>query len=135
MECSREILLVPLERTSGKLAFQHFRKPAHGAESSDSFLTFSSRFSRYVLTGFGFFTEGYTLFSISNLNALFVLVWPTCYSTFAVCSENWIAAQAYLQIIGIMVGQVVVGLEGDWVGRKFGLVQVCFCGQLSCLWG
>jgi hypothetical protein len=24
---------------------------------------------------------------------------------------------------GIIVGQVLVGFEGDWVGRKFGLVQ------------
>lgn len=29
----------------------------------------------------------------------------------------------YLQIIGIMVGQIGVGIEGDWIGRRFGLVQ------------
>jgi len=40
-----------------------------------------------------------------------------------VCDKNWISAVDYLQIIGIMVGQVLVGFEGDWVGRRFGLVQ------------
>ena len=39
------------------------------------------------------------------------------------CDKNWISAVDYLQIIGIMVGQVLVGIEGDWVGRRFGLVQ------------
>lgn len=28
-----------------------------------------------------------------------------------------------LALTGIICGQVLVGFEGDWVGRKFGLVQ------------
>jgi hypothetical protein len=63
------------------------------------------------------------LFSIGNLSALYRSVWPQCWSTHEVCSANWIAAVDYLQIIGIIVGQVMVGFEGDWVGRKVGLVQ------------
>ncbi|GFZ47035.1 hypothetical protein JCM24511_04261 [Saitozyma sp. JCM 24511] len=78
---------------------------------------------RYVIGGFGLFTEGYTLFSIGNLSALFSAVWPTCWSSYKICNANWIAAVSYLQIIGIMVGQVVVGFEGDWIGRRTGLVQ------------
>jgi hypothetical protein len=39
-----------------------------------------------------------------------------------------------------MVGQVVVGFEGDWIGRKFGLVQdalIMFVGliMLTAMWG
>ena len=81
-------------------------------------------FRRYVLNGFGLFTEGYTLFSIGNLTPLFAAVWPDCWGkNHTTCNKDWIAAQTYLQIIGIMVGQVLVGFEGDWIGRRFGLVQ------------
>jgi hypothetical protein len=77
------------------------------------------------------------LFSIGNLSSLYSAVWPECWSTHEVCDKNWIAAVTYLQIIGessavvsecsscpgIIVGQVLVGFEGDWIGRRFGLVQ------------
>ena len=63
------------------------------------------------------------MFSIGNLSALYKAVWPQCWSTHEVCNANWIAAVDYLQIIGIIVGQIMVGFEGDWIGRKFGLVQ------------
>lgn len=97
-------------------------------------------FGRYVITGFGLFTEGYTLFSIGNLTPLFQAVWPACWSRYTVCSENWIAAQTYLEIIGVIFGQVMVGIEADWVGRKFGLVQdalVMALGLvlLTAMWG
>ena len=55
---------------------------------------------RYVIGGFGLFTEGYTLFSIGNLTALYTAVWPQCWGTHEVCDANWIAAVTYLQIIG-----------------------------------
>ncbi len=55
-------------------------------------------FARYVIAGFGLLTEGYTLFSIGNLQSLFQNVWPTCWSTYKVCSQNWIAAVSYLQV-------------------------------------
>jgi hypothetical protein len=83
------------------------------------------------------------LFSIGNLSSLYSAVWPECWSTHEVCDKNWIAAVTYLQIIGellsffppsfpssgiglmigIIVGQILVGFEGDWIGRRFGLVQ------------
>ncbi|WWC87470.1 uncharacterized protein L201_002359 [Kwoniella dendrophila CBS 6074] len=78
---------------------------------------------KYVMGGFGLFTEGYALFSIGNLSALYRAVWPACWKTHQVCDANWIAAVDYLQIIGIIFGQILVGIEGDWVGRKTGLVQ------------
>lgn len=64
-----------------------------------------------------------SLFSIGNLSSLYSAVWPECWSTHEVCDKNWISAVTYLQIIGIIVGQILVGFEGDWVGRRFGLVQ------------
>lgn len=39
---------------------------------------------------------------------------------------DWVSSVTYLEIIGIIVGQILVGIEGDWIGRKFGLVQVRF---------
>jgi hypothetical protein len=80
-------------------------------------------FSRYVVPGMGMFTEGSTLFSIGNLKPLFAAVWPTCWSTHEICNRGWIDSIEYLEILGIIVGQILVGFEGDWVGRKFGLVQ------------
>ncbi|BEI85992.1 hypothetical protein CcaverHIS002_0602790 [Cutaneotrichosporon cavernicola] len=79
--------------------------------------------SRYVITGFGMFTEGYTIFSIGNLMSLYTAVWPECWGTHEVCDKNWIAAVSYIQIIGIICGQIGVGIEGDWIGRRVGLVQ------------
>jgi hypothetical protein len=64
-----------------------------------------------------------SLFSIGNLTALFSAVWPACWSKFTECNSNWVAAVTYLQIIGIIFGQIIVGIEGHWIGRKFGLVQ------------
>lgn len=68
-------------------------------------------------------SRGYVLFSIGNLEPLFKQVWPECWSTHTVCSKNWIASVTYLEIIGIMVGQLFVGVIGDWVGRRWGLIQ------------
>lgn len=35
---------------------------------------------------------------------------------------------------GIMVGQVLVGFEGDWIGRRFGLVQDALVMFRECPW-
>jgi len=46
----------------------------------------------------------------------------------------------YLEIIGIIVGQILVGIVGDWMGRRFGLIQdatIMFVGllMLTAAWG
>jgi MFS family permease len=97
-------------------------------------------FGTYVITGMGMFVEGYTLFSVGNLTALFQSVWPTCWKTYKVCSQNWIASVSYLEIIGIIFGQIGVGLIGDWIGRRWGLIQdvvIMFIGTifLTSMWG
>ncbi|ETS64420.1 hypothetical protein PaG_01274 [Moesziomyces aphidis] len=97
-------------------------------------------FSNYVITGLGLFVEGYTLFSIGNLSPLFKAVWPQCWKNHTVCDENWLHAIDYLEIVGIIIGQILVGIEGDWIGRRFGMVQdalVMTLGSvmLTAMWG
>ena len=31
----------------------------------------------------------------------------------------------YLEVVGIIIGQVLVGIIGDWLGRRWGLLQDC----------
>jgi len=97
-------------------------------------------FSKYVITGMGLFVEGYVLFSVGNLTSLFEAVWPLCWGSYEVCSENWIASVLYLEIVGIIIGQITVGILGDWIGRRWGLIQdalVMFTGTilLTAMWG
>ncbi|BGP34388.1 hypothetical protein JCM10296v2_006208 [Rhodotorula toruloides] len=101
---------------------------------------FRAYFNKYVLTGMGLFVEGYVLFSIGNLKSLFKSAWPACWKTHDVCNPNWTSAVSYLEIVGILMGQSIVGFEGDWIGRKFGLCQdalVMLIGAilLTSVWG
>lgn len=80
-------------------------------------------FSRYVITGMGLFVEGYTLFSVGNVTSLFQAVWPSCWKTYTSCTLNWISSVSYLEIVGIILGQLTVGVMGDWIGRRWGLIQ------------
>ncbi len=98
-------------------------------------------FRNAVLPGAGLGLEGYVLFSIGNLEPLFRAAWPTCWGKHPTeCSSNWIAAVTYLEVIGIMVGQMAVGVIGDWIGRRWGLIQdaaIMFVGLLmiTASWG
>ncbi|GAC97990.1 potential glycerophosphoinositol permease [Pseudozyma hubeiensis SY62] len=97
-------------------------------------------YNNYVITGLGLFVEGYTLFSIGNLSPLFKAVWPECWKNYRVCDEGWLHAIDYLEIVGIIFGQILVGIEGDWIGRRFGMVQdalVMTLGSvmLTAMWG
>lgn len=69
-------------------------------------------FRHAVIPGAGLGLEGYVLFSIGNLSPLFSQVWPECWgSKPTVCDPNWIAAVTYLEVVGIMIGQVIVGVS------------------------
>ncbi|KAG0647862.1 putative inorganic phosphate transporter 1-6 [Hyphodiscus hymeniophilus] len=97
-------------------------------------------FKNAVLPGAGLGLEGYVLFSIGNLTSLFQAVWPGCWKTFKTCNEQWTFAVTYLEIIGIIVGQIMVGLLGDGIGRRWGLCQdafIMFLGllMLTASWG
>lgn len=64
-----------------------------------------------VLPGAGLLLEGYVLFSIGNLGPLFSATWPECWKNFEVCNKIWTQTVTYLEVVGIMVGQVVVGVS------------------------
>ena len=62
----------------------------------------------------------YVLFSIGNIKPLFQAVFPACWSKYKTCNEIWIDAVDYMEIVGIIIGQVLVGVLGDWyVGLHF----------------
>jgi MFS family permease len=97
-------------------------------------------FSKYVIVGMGLFVEGYTLFSVGNLASLFEDVFPTCWKTYTECSANLIASVDYLEIAGIILGQLIVGIIGDWIGRRWGMIQdvvIMFFATvlLTAMWG
>ncbi|KAK9242196.1 hypothetical protein V1506DRAFT_509680, partial [Lipomyces tetrasporus] len=54
---------------------------------------------------------------------LFQKVWPLCWKSAKVCNKTWLDATTYLEVCGIIVGQILVGLIGDSIGRRFGLIQ------------
>lgn len=60
----------------------------------------------------------YVLFSISNVESLFSMTgnFGMCWDTTGpgpTCNQNWVAAASYLEIVGILLGQMVVGYLGD----------------------
>lgn len=56
----------------------------------------------------------YVLFSIGNVKPLFKQVFADCWKSHSTCNANWLHAVEYLEIVGIIVGQVIVGFLGDW---------------------
>ncbi|CAG8959983.1 hypothetical protein HYFRA_00012700 [Hymenoscyphus fraxineus] len=93
-----------------------------------------------VLPGAGLGLEGYVLFSIGNLTPLFAAVWPSCWKNYTDCDKTWVDGVQYLEVVGIIVGQILVGYLGDRMGRRFGLIQdatIMFLGllMLCASWG
>ena len=75
----------------------------------------SAYFRNMVLPGAGLGLEGYVLFSIGNIKPLLAAkgAFPSCWGKKATdCDPQWIAAVDYLEIIGIIVGQILVGVLG-----------------------
>lgn len=58
--------------------------------------------------------SSYVLFSIGNVSTLFKDSFKECWKTNEICDANWIAAVNYLEVAGIIVGQILVGILGDW---------------------
>ncbi|ORY09429.1 MFS phosphate transporter [Clohesyomyces aquaticus] len=93
-----------------------------------------------VVPGAGLLLEGYVLFSIGNVRPLLQAGFGSCWKTFETCDEIWTQAIDYLEICGIIVGQILVGVVGDWLGRRWGLIQdavIMFVGllMLTAAWG
>ncbi|KAJ9615054.1 hypothetical protein H2200_001128 [Cladophialophora chaetospira] len=97
-------------------------------------------FRNMVLPGAGLGLEGYVLFSIGNVKPLFQKAFPDCWKSNKICDKTWINAVDYLEICGIIVGQILVGFIGDWIGRRWGLIQdatIMFLGLIMLVagWG
>ncbi|OJJ70211.1 hypothetical protein ASPBRDRAFT_32081 [Aspergillus brasiliensis CBS 101740] len=97
-------------------------------------------FRNTVVPGAGIGLEGYVLLSIGNITTLFQHSFGSCWNKYEICNKQWINAITYLEIVGIIIGQVLVGVIGDWVGRRWGLLQdawIMFLGlvMLTCAWG
>lgn len=80
------------------------------------------------------------LFSIGNVKPLLQAGFPGCWKKYTVCNKTWTQAIDYLEICGIIVGQILVGVLGDWLGRRWGLIQdatIMFIGllMLTAAWG
>lgn len=80
------------------------------------------------------------LFSIGNVRPLLEDTFGTCWKTYEICDKTWTQAIDYLEICGIIVGQILVGIIGDWLGRRWGLIQdavIMFVGlvMLTAAWG
>ncbi|KIX01435.1 uncharacterized protein Z518_09161 [Rhinocladiella mackenziei CBS 650.93] len=129
-----------------------FVNKVNHAETKREFLAFWNMFKKdplapvgfylrnMVLPGAGLGLEGYVLFSIGNLKPLFQKGFPECWDDHTICSKTWINAVEYLEICGIIVGQILVGVIGDWIGRRWGLIQdasIMFIGliMLTASWG
>lgn len=86
-------------------------------------------FRNAVLPGAGLGLEGYVLFSIGNLSPLFSAAWPQCWGSKATeCNKNWVAAVTYLEVVGIMFGQVTVGVSFQ---LRFFQFQILFYWNFS----
>lgn len=82
----------------------------------------------------------YVLFSIGNVKPLFQSAFADCWNSNKVCNATWVSSVEYLEIVGIIIGQVLVGVIGDWIGRRWGLIQdavIMFLGllMLTASWG
>lgn len=56
----------------------------------------------------------YVLFSIGNIKPLFQATFATCWKSYTICNKTWIQAIEYMEVIGIIIGQILVGIIGDW---------------------
>jgi len=81
------------------------------------------------------------LFSIGNLTPLYSAAFPNCWGgKYTECKKTWVQSVTYLETIGIIIGQILVGIIGDWLGRRWGLIQdatIMFIGllMLTAAWG
>ncbi|KAF2836270.1 MFS general substrate transporter [Patellaria atrata CBS 101060] len=93
-----------------------------------------------VIPGAGLGLEGYVLFSIGIVRPLLESSFPACWKDHTICNKTWTQSIEYLEICGIIVGQILVGYLGDHIGRRWGLIQdasIMFIGlvMLTAAWG
>lgn len=64
----------------------------------------------YAISGVGFLTEGYVLFSIGNILPLFKSTYPDCWKTFSVCDQQVIKSIKYMEIVGVSQSYIVTNI-------------------------
>lgn len=75
------------------------------------------------------------LFSIGNLKPLFEKTFPACWEDHEICNKQWLNAIDYLEIVGIIVGQILVGFVGDWYVVSYTRLWISQANSLSGLVG
>jgi hypothetical protein len=85
-------------------------------------------------------SPSYVLFSVGNIGPLLSAAYPGCWSKYTECNKTWTQALTYLEVVGIICGQILVGIIGDSIGRRWGLIQdavIMFVGliMLTAAWG
>ncbi|BBN07245.1 MFS transporter, PHS family, inorganic phosphate transporter [Marchantia polymorpha subsp. ruderalis] len=88
-------------------------------DSLDKAKTQSYHFKAVIISGMGFFTDAYDLFSISTMTRLLGrLYYPSTHGKPGVLPANVNAAVVGVALCGTLVGQLFFGWAGDQYGRK-----------------
>ena len=79
-------------------------------------------YGSFAVPGLGMFCEAYIIFSVGNIADFQKVLYPTCFDTFENCPRKVVEQKidSYIQIAGIMVGMMLMGVLGDYLGRKWG---------------
>eukprot|EP01138_Halocafeteria_seosinensis_P009413 gb/GECG01009619.1/.p1 GENE.gb/GECG01009619.1/~~gb/GECG01009619.1/.p1 ORF type:complete len:548 (+),score=42.29 gb/GECG01009619.1/:1-1644(+) len=76
------------------------------------------------IRGGGMFCESYFLFSVGNLEGIFKHTYPHCWSDSSSedsdCPSSLRSSITYTEIVGVVLGMLVVGSLGDRLGRRWG---------------
>jgi len=69
--------------------------------------------------GMGMFCQAYVLFAIGLLPPLFRILYPSCFVSSSPCLGATLAS-TYLEMCGIIIGMLVMGVLADRLGRQWG---------------
>ncbi|KAK9805181.1 hypothetical protein WJX72_004006 [[Myrmecia] bisecta] len=87
----------------------------------------------WSVPGMGMFCQGYFVFSISNLSAVFKEDRPACFKTFQECTAGLVQSQTYAQFGTIILGMLLLGYVVDQAGRRRAAIvtaSIMFVGGL-----
>jgi MFS family permease len=80
------------------------------------------RYVEIATAGLGMFCEAYIIFSVGNISPFQKAMFPTCFETYEDCPKAVIEQKvdSYIQICGIMLGMLLMGVSADKMGRQWG---------------
>ncbi len=79
-------------------------------------------FHEYIWPGLGLFGESYLLFSIGTIHPIWEILYPKCFVTGEICSQQLLSSLTYSVVCGIIFGMVVIGMIAGKVGRRNGSI-------------